>query len=83
MKIIIVYHSGSGHTKVVAEHIAKGAFQEVSDVQLIPAEEAHAHFKDFEQADTLVFGSTRYGKINWQPALQILLPGTGISYIHW
>jgi NAD(P)H dehydrogenase (quinone) len=60
MKIIIVYHSGSGHTKVVAEHIAKGALQEVSDVQLIPVQEAQSHLRDFEEADTIVFGSPTY-----------------------
>lgn len=24
-KVIVVYHSGYGHTKVVAEHVARGA----------------------------------------------------------
>jgi NAD(P)H dehydrogenase (quinone) len=60
MKIIIVYHSGSGHTKVVAEHIARGALQEVNDVLLIPVQEAYACLRDFEQADTIVFGSPTY-----------------------
>ena len=60
MKIIIVYHSGSGHTQVVAEHIAKGALQEVDDVLLIPVPEAQAHMQDFQEADTIVFGSPTY-----------------------
>jgi NAD(P)H dehydrogenase (quinone) len=60
MKIIIVYHSGSGHTKVVAEHIAKGALQEVQEVTLIPVQEAQARLKELEEADTIVFGSPTY-----------------------
>ncbi len=65
MKIIIVYHSGSGHTKVVAEHIAKGALQEVSDVLLIPVQEAHTRLREFEEADAIVFGSpTLFGNVS-------------------
>jgi multimeric flavodoxin WrbA len=67
MKIIIVYHSGQGHTKVVAEHIAKGALQEADHVLLIPVEEATAHMDDFAQADTIVFGSpTYFGNVSAQ-----------------
>lgn len=60
MKIIVVYHSGSGHTKLVAEHIAKGALHEGSEVTLIPVQEALTRLKDFEDADTIVFGSPTY-----------------------
>jgi NAD(P)H dehydrogenase (quinone) len=60
MKIIIVYHSGSGHTKIVAEHIAKGALQELDNVLLIPVQEAQAHLHDFEHADAIVFGTPTY-----------------------
>jgi multimeric flavodoxin WrbA len=67
MKIIIVYHSGAGHTKVVAEHIAKGALQVISDVSLIPVQEAHTRLRDFEKADTIVFGSpTYFGNVSAQ-----------------
>ncbi|QHT70345.1 hypothetical protein GXP67_28670 [Rhodocytophaga rosea] len=44
MKIIIVYPNGSGHTKAVAQYIARGALQEVSDVKLFPVQEAQSHF---------------------------------------
>jgi multimeric flavodoxin WrbA len=60
MKIIIVYHSRSGHTKAVAEHIAKGALQQTNDVVLIPVQEAHTRLSEFEEADAVVFGSPTY-----------------------
>jgi flavodoxin len=40
MKIVIVYHSGYGHTRIVAESIAKGIGQETGAVTLLPAKEA-------------------------------------------
>jgi NAD(P)H dehydrogenase (quinone) len=60
MKIVIVYHSGFGHTKVVAEHIAKGALYEISNVLLVPVNEAQDHKDDLNEADTIVFGSPTY-----------------------
>lgn len=60
MKIAIVYHSGYGHTKVVAERISKGARQIISDVQLLTSKEAIKHNHHLLEADTIVFGSPTY-----------------------
>lgn len=60
MKIAIVYHSGYGHTKVVAERISKGAHEIISNVQLLTSKEAIAHSYLLQEADTIVFGSPTY-----------------------
>jgi multimeric flavodoxin WrbA len=42
-KVAIVYHSGFGHTKVLAEAVAKGAASVAgTQVDLIPVAEAEA-----------------------------------------
>lgn len=60
MKIAIVYHSGYGHTKVVAERILKGASPIVPDVQLLTSKEAIKRSHFLQEADTIVFGSPTY-----------------------
>lgn len=60
MKIAIIYHSGYGHTKVVAEHIAQGAKTILSTVQLLTTQEAMANPLLLNEADTLIFGSPTY-----------------------
>ena len=60
MKIVIIYHSGYGHTKIVAEHIQRGALRELGQVQLLSTLEAQDDFEVLHQADTLVFGSPTY-----------------------
>lgn len=60
MKIAIVYHSGFGHTKMVAERIAKGAKSTLPDVQLFSIEEAIQATQVLQEADTIVFGSPTY-----------------------
>lgn len=60
MKIVIIYHSGYGHTKIVDEHIQKGASRELEQVTLISTLEAQDNFELLLQADTLVFGSPTY-----------------------
>ncbi|MBW4360615.1 flavodoxin family protein [Flavobacterium taihuense] len=60
MKIVIIYHSGYGHTKIVAEHIQKGASRELEQVFLLSTLEAQDNFDLLHQADTLVFGSPTY-----------------------
>lgn len=60
LKIAIVYHSGYGHTKVVAEQIFKGALQLVPNVQLLTSKEATEHDHLLQEADTIVFGSPTY-----------------------
>lgn len=60
MKIAIVYHSGYGHTKVVAERILKGARQITPDVELLTSKEAVKRSDALLEADTIVFGSPTY-----------------------
>ena len=60
-QIAIVYHSGFGHTKILAEQVKAGA-ESVPDTQacLVPVEEIDAHWGDLEIADAIVFGSPTY-----------------------
>ena len=69
-KIVVVYHSGYGHTKVVAEHIAKGAQTEAA-AQLVAIDAegnlAEADWSALDAADAIVFGAPTYmGNVSWQ-----------------
>lgn len=59
--VVIVYHSGFGHTEKLAQHVQKGA-QSVAgvDVQLIKAEEAAQQWDVFNAADAIIFGAPTY-----------------------
>jgi len=60
-KVAIVFHSGFGHTKVVAERVQAGAESVPgTHASLIPVEEIEAHWTDLEAADAIVFGSPTY-----------------------
>ena len=60
-KLSIVFHSGFGHTRVLAERVKAGAERVVgTEVLLIPVEEVEAHWADLEAADAIVFGSPTY-----------------------
>lgn len=65
-KIVVVYHSGYGHTKRIAETVAESA-----GAQLI-AIDAEGNVKDEDwaalaAADAIVFGSPTYmGTVSWQ-----------------
>ncbi len=60
-RIAIVFHSGFGHTKVLAERVKAGAEQVAGTrAQLIPVEEADSRWADLEAADAIVFGSPTY-----------------------
>jgi multimeric flavodoxin WrbA len=60
-RVAIVYHSGYGHTKVMAERVKAGA-ESVAGTRasLISVEEIDAHWADLEAADAIVFGSPTY-----------------------
>ncbi len=60
MKIAIIYHSGFGHTKVVADRIALGARKILEHVTVYTSEEATAQLRELSETDTLVFGSPTY-----------------------
>jgi len=57
MKIAIVYHSGYGHTKMVAEHIQKGASKELGQVFLLSVLEAQDNFDLLHQANKTIGGN--------------------------
>ena len=60
-QISIVFHSGFGHTKVVAESVKAGADTiPGTQTRLIPVEEIDAHWADLEASDAIVFGSPTY-----------------------
>ncbi|MCF1749574.1 flavodoxin family protein [Mariniradius sediminis] len=60
MKVAIIYHSGFGHTKIVAERIAEGARKKLKDVILLDSKMAIQQPKLLLESDTLVFGSPTY-----------------------
>ena len=63
-KIAIVYHSGYGHTEVVANHVAKGARDAGAEVSIIKAEEVaksdEGPWDKLNEADAIIFGSPTY-----------------------
>lgn len=60
MDIVIIYHSGYGHTRMVAEHIQQGALTISPKVALMSTLEAQEQFDVLHQARTLVFGCPTY-----------------------
>lgn len=60
MRIIIVYHSGYGHTQVVAEHLQLGIKSRIAEVNMLNTSEALAQMDLLHEANTLVFGSPTY-----------------------
>jgi NAD(P)H dehydrogenase (quinone) len=60
-RVVIVYHSGFGHTKAQAEAVARGA-QSVAgtEVALIPVAEAEARAAELDGADAIIFGAPTY-----------------------
>src|SRR4029453_3609055 len=68
-KIAVVYHSGSGHTRVQAEAVRDGAAEvESTEVRLIAVDEltvdergeARSAWQYLDDADGIVFGSPTY-----------------------
>ena len=60
-RIAVVYHSGFGHTKILAEAVARGA-QNVpgTEIALIPVDQAEARAAELDAADAIVFGAPTY-----------------------
>lgn len=65
-RTVVVYHSGYGHTKVVAEHVARGA------QGTLVAIDAEGNLTEDEwalvnEADAVIFGTPTYmGNVSWQ-----------------
>ncbi len=60
-KVVVVYHSGFGHTARLAEAVAEGAAS-VAGVQVgaLPVEEAEARWSELDEADAIIFGAPTY-----------------------
>lgn len=60
-KVVVVYHSGFGHTARLAEAVAAGAAS-VAGVQVssLPVEEAEARWSELDEADAIIFGAPTY-----------------------
>src|SRR5690606_39738875 len=60
-KVCVVYHSGHGHTKVLAEAVAEGA-RSISgaEVRLVPVQQVEADWDHLGAADALIFGTPTY-----------------------
>jgi multimeric flavodoxin WrbA len=65
-KIVVVYHSTYGHTKVVAEHVAKGAKAQL--IAISPEGDiTDADWASLDAADAIILGSPTYmGNVSWQ-----------------
>lgn len=64
VKVAVVYHSGYGHTAVVAEHVAKGAADAGADAKLYKVEDLatpeSGPWDELAAADAIVFGAPTY-----------------------
>jgi NAD(P)H dehydrogenase (quinone) len=59
--IVVVYHSGYGHTKAQAEAVARGAESVAgTHVSLIPAEDFGTRGAEFDAAQAIIFGAPTY-----------------------
>ncbi len=59
--LVVIYHSGSGSTKRMADHIVKGAERVKGlTVSLIPVSETKHRWTEINDADAMVFGSPTY-----------------------
>ena len=63
---IVVYHSGYGHTKRLAESVAEGAAATLVEIDAQGEVPAHA-WENLRTADAIIFGSPTYmGAPSWQ-----------------
>ena len=66
MQILIIYHSVSGNTRRLAEHVARGA-AEVQGCEVLIKDAATVTPQDFAACDALIAGSPVYfGGMAWQ-----------------
>lgn len=77
-KIAIVYHSKSGRTKVLAEHIAIGARTAIDEVRLFNCLEP-VDFEYLDAADAIIFGSPTYmGSVSGE--MKMFMDGASDAY---
>ena len=55
--VVVLYHTGFGHTRALAEAVLRGARSVPSvEAQLVKAEEAEQHWAALDRADAIIFG---------------------------
>ena len=60
-KVVVVYHSGFGHTARQAQAVAEGAASVAgAQVASLPVEEAEARWSELDEADAIIFGAPTY-----------------------
>lgn len=58
VNVVVLYHSGYGHTAALAEAVRRGAASVPgSRVQLVKAEEFEKHWAELDAADAIIFGA--------------------------
>src|ERR1700722_19138244 len=61
VKVVVVYHSGYGHTVKIAEAVARGAAAIYgASVELVPADEAPSRWDILDGADAIIMGAPTY-----------------------
>lgn len=65
-KIVVVYHSGYGHTKRIAETVAESASAQLIAIDA-EGNVSDADWAALDAADAIIFGSPTYmGSVSWQ-----------------
>lgn len=65
-KIVVVFHSGYGHTKRMAEVVAQGAAAQLISIDA-NGDINEADWQTLDQADAIIMGSPTYmGSVSWQ-----------------
>ncbi len=65
-KIVVVYHSGYGHTQRVAQSVAEGAGAEIIAIDA-DGNLPDGSWEKLEEADAIIMGSPTYmGSVSWQ-----------------
>ncbi|MEQ1773377.1 MAG: flavodoxin family protein [Burkholderiales bacterium] len=60
-KVVVVYHSGYGHTAAIAKAVVRGAAAvEGVEAQLISVTDINQHWDDLNRADAIIFGTPTY-----------------------
>jgi len=60
-EVVVVYHSGYGHTRVLADAVAEGVQRHLgSTCRLIPVEDIEQHWDLLHRADAIIFGAPTY-----------------------
>ena len=59
--VVVVYHSGYGHTRVLAEAVALGVERHLGSTSLlVPVEDVDQHWDRLHSADAIIFGAPTY-----------------------